>query len=100
MILTSFDVYFCVWLMHILCVYVSKLLSGFFGTRCGCFWRTQHSLATLIITPQLRPGTVDEMAGTLKNASGNLNVPALNALSFNLVSTGTCWRLCKILAKI
>ena len=47
--------------MHVLCVYVSKLLSGCFGTRSGLFWRTQ--LATLIITTQLRSGTVDKKAG-------------------------------------
>jgi len=39
--------YLCFWrvlmsilcvVVHVLCVYVSKLLSGFFGTRSGSFW--------------------------------------------------------------
>jgi len=50
-------------------VYVLKRLSGFFGTRSGLFWRTQHRSATLIITIQLRSGNVVKIF--LQNSSGN-----------------------------
>ena len=45
MFLTSFNVY-CIWVVHALCVYASKLLSGFFGTRSGFFG--EDRLATLL----------------------------------------------------
>ena len=42
MFLTSFNVHciLCV-VVHVLCVYASKLLSGFFGTSSGFFWWRQ-----------------------------------------------------------
>jgi len=54
--------------MHVLCVYVSKLLSGLFWLFWDKVWLllvNTHRLATLIITTQLRSGTVGKMAGIL-----------------------------------